>query len=131
MKTLLSILFFASLFLSCYWFAHSPRTIVINPLTSLDLISKHARFYGVSEKLLKDLAMIESSMCQNVVSKVSSARGCFQFVSETWERYCVGEVMSENDNIRCAAKMIGRGMIGQWTADKITKERLLAMGYHF
>ncbi len=129
--TVATILFFTILFIGSNWFTHAHNTIRIAPATSLELIIKHARFYGVSEKLLIDLATIESNLCKDVVSKVSSARGCFQFVRSTWDRYCSGSVMSENDNIRCAAKMVKGGKIGHWLVNEKTRSRLVAKGYNF
>jgi len=128
--TILALIFFASLFIASNWFTHEKRVIEIKPASSLELIIKHARFYGVSEKLLVDLATIESNLCKDVVSKVSSARGCFQFVRSTWDRYCTGSPLSENDNIRCAAKMIKIGGITHWLNPE-TKSKLLAKGYNF
>jgi len=134
MKLLTSILCISLLTLlmfSSSAFYHKKNVIKIVPLSTVELIIKHARFYGVSEKLLTDLAMIESNLCKDVVSKVSSARGCYQFVRSTWDRYCSGSPLSENDNIRCAAKMIKGGMIKHWLADEKTKSKLIAKGYNF
>ncbi len=124
--SLLTLLMFSS---SAFY--HKKNVIKIVPLSTVELIIKHARFYGVSEKLLTDLAMIESNLCKDVVSKTSSARGCFQIIRSTWDRYCSGSVMSDNDNIRCAAKMIKIGGITHWLADERTRERLVALGYNF
>ncbi len=130
MKTLLTLIFFASLSIASNWLMHEKRVIEIKPASSLELIIKHARFYGVSEKLLVDLATIESNLCKDVVSKVSSARGCFQFVRSTWDRYCVGDPLSENDNIRCAARLVKISGLKHWL-NKETKSKLVAKGYNF
>lgn len=40
--------------------------------------------------------------------------GLLQYKLPTWKRYCEGEIMNGQDQIRCAEKMISNGGLGHW-----------------
>ena len=96
-----------------------------------ETIERYATLYGVDTKLPNDLIQIESSYCKNLVSKTSSARGCFMIIKSTWEFFgCNGDRMNIEDNIQCGIKILSTPSgLRHWTVDKNTKRKLLELGY--
>ena len=35
----------------------------------------------------------------------SSAKGIYMFISSTWEYYCDGDVLNDEDNVKCFMKL--------------------------
>jgi len=49
----------------------------------------------------------------------STASGIFQFVKATWDSMCEGDVFDEDDNIRCAIKILSmKNGIRHWEASR-------------
>ena len=59
---------------------------------------------GGDENALR-IADCESSMGTNLINKRSSAKGVYQFIDKTWENYCQGDVMNNEDNVKCFLKL--------------------------
>jgi len=38
----------------------------------------------------------------------SSAKGIYQFTDKTWKNYCDGDVMNDEDNIRCFIRLYNK-----------------------
>jgi hypothetical protein len=61
--------------------------------------------YDFPIKTALKIAECESGMGKYLVNSQSSAKGIYQFIDETWERNCKGDVMNATDNIMCFIKM--------------------------
>ena len=50
-------------------------------------------------------------MCESKMGKYkynmsgSSAKGIFQFIDRTWGSYCEGDVLNDEDNVRCFTEL--------------------------
>ena len=72
------------------------------------IIDKIVFYAGVSSVDLGDAFRIvdcESEFGTNLINPGSSARGVYQFTEKTWNHYCTGNVMDEDDNITCFMKL--------------------------
>lgn len=54
---------------------------------------------GVDEALA--VANCESRLNPKNKSRISTAKGVYQFLNGTWANYCEGDVLNEDDNIKC------------------------------
>jgi len=110
----------------------TPITLVLPYKTQIQgIIRYYANVYGVDEKLAQDLAEFESNTDPTAHNPDSSAKGIYQFLNGTWHsENCVGEVLSPNDNIACAMRVLsGFNGIRHWTADTHTRAFLIENGY--
>ena len=87
-------------------------------LDPLFILNYYARQYKVDFALGETLMWYESRFCQNEKNPKSSAKGCYQFLDSTWKSLCEGDVYNYRDNISCAMRLIGKGGLSHWTADK-------------
>jgi len=117
-------------------FAEAPitntNTQQINHTTIIQkTIERYATLYRIGIDLPTAIIEIESSFCTNLVSKTSSARGCFMIIKSTWEFFeCNGDRMNMEDNIQCGIKILSTPSgLKHWTADKNTKRKLQKLGY--
>ena len=81
----------------------------------VELIKKYAREYGVNQQLALNIAYCESHYRN--VPNIRGERygiGIYQFVRTTWNEQCEGDIWSEEDNIKCAIKLISRGELWRW-----------------
>lgn len=92
-----------------------------NPLDTMsvsELIRHFSDVYHTSSTLPLNVACAESQMVTTAKNPNSSARGVFQFVSDTWKRNCSGDVYSPIDNVSCGVRLISEGGISHWNASK-------------
>lgn len=99
------------------------------PLTVLELIEQYADEFGVNFNLAVALAKFESRLCQDKKNPKTSATGCYQFITSTWAKLCEGNRENNEDNIKCAMKLIGAGGITHWTADQYVRLKLWDLGF--
>lgn len=61
-----------------------------------------AKEYNVDIQKALDIAECESQFGKYPSAfPRSTAKGVYQFTNKTWQNYCKGDVMNEDDNIRC------------------------------
>lgn len=77
-------------------------------LTVKGKIVKYAKEFGTDANLAIAVAYAESCFEPTAKNKNSSASGIFQFVQQTWEENCEGDVFNEDDNIKCGVKMLAK-----------------------
>jgi hypothetical protein len=70
-----------------------------------DKIRFKAEENGINGDKAIEIAFCESSLNPNAKNKVSSAKGLFMFIDKTWENYCSGNVLNEDDNLDCFVKL--------------------------
>lgn len=76
------------------------KSAYANPVE--DQIRRLAASYGVDEDRAVDIARCESQLGKYKTNwSGSSAKGVYQFIDKTWQNYCEGDVMDDEDNIRC------------------------------
>ncbi len=69
-------------------------------------IRYYSEEYGVDTKTALRIAKCESQMGKYKINwSGSSAKGVYQFIDKTWEHYCDGDVMNDEDNIICFMKL--------------------------
>lgn len=89
------------------------------PLVSVETkIREKAKEYGYPEEKALAIARAESDLNPQARNKTSSAKGVFQFIDSTWNYYCKGEVLNEDDNINCAVRMLSEGGESHWNASR-------------
>lgn len=71
---------------------------------------------GVDEAL--GVANCESRLNPKNASRISTAKGVYQFLNGTWQDYCSGNVFNEDDNIKCFMKIYKKHK-GWWECSKI------------
>lgn len=76
-------------------------TRIDEPLTVEEEIVALANEYGVNPNDALRIAECESNTGTNLFNGVSSAKGIFQFINNTWANYCNGDVLDQTDNITC------------------------------
>ena len=94
----------------------------------VEIIKEYSEEYKVPYFLAYELAKFESKLCSQVKNPKTSATGCYQFIKSTWRDFCDGDVLDNDDNIRCAMKLIGAGGIQHWTADSYVRLKLWDLG---
>lgn len=78
------------------------QTIISEPLTTQEKIIKYSKEYKIDTQLALDIAECESQFGKyNYNWSGSSAKGVYQFIDSTWDYFCRGDVMNEDDNIIC------------------------------
>jgi hypothetical protein len=79
------------------------QNIISKPLTTTqDKIIKYSNEYKVDTQIALDIAECESQFGKyNYNWSGSSAKGIYQFIDSTWNYYCEGDVLNEDDNIKC------------------------------
>lgn len=61
-----------------------------------------AKEYNVDIQKALDISECESQFGKYPSAfPKSTAKGVYMFIDKTWENYCKGDVMNEDDNIRC------------------------------
>ena len=60
---------------------------------------------------------------------ISTAKGVFQFIDDTWKRNCRGEVFDPEANIECGMRLLSEKQVGHWSADPATRRVLVNTGY--
>lgn len=90
-------------------------------------ISVYSKEYGMSTELLARIMDSESGNDPHATNKESTARGCFQFLFGTWERYgkmhwgeefYAKSVYNPKDNVELAAWAISTRGTSDWDASK-------------
>ena len=72
-------------------------------------IIKMSEEYGVDTETALRIAECESQFGKyNHNWEGSSATGVYQFISKTWENYCEGDVLNEDDNIKCFMELYNK-----------------------
>jgi len=69
------------------------------------LIRSMATESGVDPDKALNIAYCESKFDPIAKNPNSSASGVYQFLSQTWEFYCEGDVFNSEDNIKCFLKL--------------------------
>ena len=70
------------------------------------MIVQYSIDYGINYETSLRIAHCESKMGKYKYNlQGSSAKGIFQFIDNTWENYCDGDVLNDEDNIRCFTKL--------------------------
>ena len=71
-----------------------------NPIEAT--IRHYASEYGVDVNTAIRIATCESQMGKYKTNwSGSSAKGVYMFISSTWEYYCDGDVLNDEDNVKC------------------------------
>ena len=115
-------------------FAEAPNKkdiVDLREATIKELIRTYGEKYNADIGLANALVSIESSICRYKTNPNSSAKGCFQFIDGTYKAYCFGDPLNDRDNIECAMRMLGQGLIRHWLVDPNTKRKLADYGYYF
>lgn len=98
--------------------AVATTTPVIQELTIEEKIEQEAIKRNYNPKRAVAIAKAESNLIPTAKSKTSSASGIFQFIKSTWNENCTGDVFNEDDNIKCAVRMLGEGGENHWNASR-------------
>ena len=70
------------------------------------MIVQYSIDYGINYETSLRIAHCESKMGKYKYNlQGSSAKGIFQFIDNTWENYCDGDVLNDEDNVRCFTKL--------------------------
>ena len=94
-----------------------------------DKIRRYAEEYKADPILALNVACAESctrdeenNIIFNSLAKNqnSTASGVFQFIKDTWNGYCEGDVFDAEDNVRCGVKILAKtGGIRHWEASRL------------
>jgi hypothetical protein len=69
-------------------------------------IRYYSEEYGVDTETALRIGDCESKMGKYKTNwSGSSAKGVYQFIDKTWEHYCEGDVMNDEENIICFMKL--------------------------
>lgn len=68
-------------------------------------IKEQSKEYGINPAEAFDIAYCESHYNPFATSANSSAKGVYQFLDNTWEKYCIGDQFDFTDNIKCFMEM--------------------------
>jgi hypothetical protein len=91
-----------------------PLVTSVEPTTK-ELIEIMAKEYNVCVETALKIAECESQFGKyNHNWEGSSAKGVFMFTDRTWNYYCRGDVLNEEDNIRCFMEIFNN--FPQWWA---------------
>lgn len=107
-------------------FYQPQATIALAPVRTLndysvpELIEHFASQYGVSSKVLLDVAFCESSYRQSAIGDSGKAKGIFQFHQPTWESFTekMGEELDRDsaiDQAKVAAWAFSNRLGSHWT----------------
>lgn len=88
------------------------------PKTIEQKIEYYADQHEVDVELAKGIAWCESNYIPTAKNPTSSAEGVFQFLDSTWARYCEGDKLNEDDNIKCAIYLLSEGGEAHWDASR-------------
>lgn len=70
------------------------------------MIVQYSIDYGINYETSLRIAHCESKMGKYKYNlQGSSAKGIFQFINSTWDNYCDGDVLNDEDNVRCFTKL--------------------------
>ncbi len=102
----------------------------ITPVIVKQMVIESAKKYEVPVKMAVPLAEFESQgFNHKAKNPISTAKGVFQFIDDTWRRNCEGEVFDPEANIECGMKLLAQRQIGHWVADPATRRVLVKTGY--
>ena len=80
-------------------------TLIVEQESVSDMIIRLTVDSDVSTSTALRIADCESKMGTQMENPSSSAKGVYQFISKTWQHYCSGDVMNNEDNIKCFLKL--------------------------
>lgn len=79
---------------------------LLKPKTIQERIIEMSIEYGVDTQTALDIAECESQYGKYYKNwEGSTAKGVYMFTDKTWENYCEGFVLNEEDNIKCFMKL--------------------------
>lgn len=82
------------------------RLVAANDATLEQMIINYSIENGINYETALRIANCESKMGKYKYNlQGSSAKGIFQFIDNTWENYCDGDVLNDEDNVRCFMKL--------------------------
>lgn len=86
---------------------HATTTLPIHSQATLeDAIIQYSIHNDINYETSLRIAMCESKMGKYKHNlQGSSAKGIFQFIDNTWKNYCDGDVLNDEDNVRCFTKL--------------------------
>lgn len=77
--------------------------------TIQDKITRMSKEYGIDTETALRIAECESQFGKYPKNwEGSSASGVYQFTSGTWDNYCEGDVLNEDDNIKCFMELYNK-----------------------
>jgi soluble lytic murein transglycosylase-like protein len=82
---------------------------LLKPKTIQEKIIEMSIEYGVDTQTALDIAKCESQFGKYPKNwEGSSAKGIYQFIDSTWEERCSGDVLNEDDNIKCFMELYNK-----------------------
>lgn len=100
-----------------------PNTLPIAAEASTaQMIVQYASFYGIDGRLALHIAQCESTLVAGAHNPHSSAKGIFQFIDSSWERYArlkwgdVRDVLNAKDNIELGTWVLATYGTGDWSS---------------
>ena len=81
---------------------------LLKPKTIQEKIIEMSIEYGVDTQTALDIAKCESQFDPLAKNPNSSAKGIYQFIDSTWEERCSGDVLNEDDNIKCFMELYNK-----------------------
>ena len=79
------------------------------------LIRHYSSELGADLTLALNIAWCESHMDYDAKNPTSSAKGIYQFVDSTFNKYCEGDPLNPKDNIKCGVKLQAQKLYGHWS----------------
>ncbi len=102
--------------------AHLSQPVVVP--SNEDYIRRYAALYGVNPDLAVRIAACESRLYARAKNPGSSAKGLYQFIDSSWQRYAklhwgeVGEAYSPEDSADLGAWVLAKYGMSDWNASK-------------